>query len=70
MSKEEELEYVLNTEWHELSDWDKAIEKLSDGPLWRMISCCEHHGIDYEHYIEITYDYEFPDPEMLEWEVI
>jgi len=64
--KQQECELVLNTHWDELSEYDKAIEKLSNGPIWRCYKTVVLDDIvDYETYMHHYYDYEFPEDKQL-----
>lgn len=54
-----ELDRLFSVQWDDLSEHEKVIEKLSDGPIW---SCYKTVVLDelitYEHYLEYYYDYE------------
>jgi len=62
ISKQQECELVLNTHWDELSEYDKAIEKLADGPIWRCYKTVVlDEVVDFETYMYHYYDYDFDD---------
>ena len=60
--KQQELQLVLNTHWNDLTETEKAVEKLSNGPIWRCYkTVVVDQTVSYDHYLEHFYNHIIPD---------
>ena len=65
LTKQQECELVLNTQWEDLDEIEQVQEKLSNGPIWRMHKAVDiDESVEWEDYMLLIYDWECA--EMLE----
>ena len=71
LTKEQECELVLNTQWEDLDEIEQIQEKLSNGPIWRCYKAVDIDlSVEFEYYMLLIYDYECPvdESDQADWD--
>ena len=59
LTKQQECELVLNTQWEDLDEIEQVQEKLSNGPIWRCYKAVDiDESVEWEDYMLLIYDWE------------